>query len=102
MSATIPEVGFLRLPQIIGKRAVSNEEAAANRKAPAGKKQKRNRAPKRARAAIPALIPVGKSTWHAGVRSGRFPAPVKIGGATCWRCSDIRELIERLSAERAA
>lgn len=102
MSDTVPEVGFLRLPQIIGKRAVSNEEAEANRKASSGKKRNRNRAPKRARQAIPALIPVGKSTWHAGVRSGRFPAPVKIGGATAWRASDIRALIERLSGERAA
>ncbi len=42
-------------------------------------------------------IPVGKSTWWAGVRSGRFPQPVKIGARiTAWRIEDIRALIEKL------
>lgn len=41
-------------------------------------------------------IPVGKSTWWAGVKSGRFPAPVKLGPRiTAWRVEDIRRLIER-------
>jgi prophage regulatory protein len=41
-----------------------------------------------------ALIPVGKSTWWAGVRSGRFPKSLKLGrGVTVWRASDIRALI---------
>lgn len=41
-------------------------------------------------------IPVGKSTWWEGVRSGRFPKPVKLGrGITAWRVEDIRSLIER-------
>lgn len=43
----LPETGYLRLPQIVGD-------------------------PK---AAIPAIIPVSKSTWWAGVKSGRYPAP---------------------------
>jgi predicted DNA-binding transcriptional regulator AlpA len=38
-------------------------------------------------------IPVSKSTWWAGVKSGRFPAPVKIGGVTAWRVDDIHALI---------
>jgi prophage regulatory protein len=39
-------------------------------------------------------IPVAKSTWWAGVKSGRFPAPVKLGkGITAWRVDDIRALI---------
>ena len=41
-------------------------------------------------------IPVARSTWWAGVRDGRFPAPVKIGGVTTWRVEDIRDLIEAL------
>jgi prophage regulatory protein len=42
-------------------------------------------------------IPIGRSTWWAGVRNGRFPAPVKIGPkTTAWRVEDIRALIERL------
>lgn len=40
-------------------------------------------------------IPVSKSTWWAGVKSGRFPKPVKLGPRiTAWRVADIRRLIE--------
>jgi prophage regulatory protein len=64
-----PETGFLRLPQIIGN-------------------------PK-AEPPIPAVIPVCKSTWWAGVKSGRYPAPVKLSArVTAWRASDIRALID--------
>lgn len=39
-------------------------------------------------------IPVGKSTWWAGVKSGRYPKPVKLGpNITAWRAEDIRKLI---------
>lgn len=42
------------------------------------------------------LIPVSKSTWWEGVKSGRFPKPVKLGPRiTAWRVEDIRQLIER-------
>jgi prophage regulatory protein len=42
-------------------------------------------------------IPVSKSTWWAGVKSGRFPRPVKLGpGTTVWRVEDIRDFIERV------
>jgi prophage regulatory protein len=41
-------------------------------------------------------IPVSKSTWWAGVKSGRYPQPVKLGPRiTAWRIEDIRALIER-------
>jgi prophage regulatory protein len=41
-------------------------------------------------------IPVSKSTWWAGVKSGRFPKPVKLGPRiTAWRIEDIRTLIEQ-------
>ena len=30
------------------------------------------------------LIPVSRSTWWAGIRSGRFPAPVRNGRVTMW------------------
>lgn len=40
-------------------------------------------------------IPVSKSTWWAGVKTGRFPKPVKLGPrTTAWRVEDIRRLIE--------
>jgi predicted DNA-binding transcriptional regulator AlpA len=39
-------------------------------------------------------IPISKTTWWAGVRSGRYPAPVKLGPRiTAWRVEDIRALI---------
>ena len=41
-------------------------------------------------------IPVGKSTWWAGVKSGRYPKPVKLGvRITAWRVEDIRGLIDQ-------
>jgi len=41
-------------------------------------------------------IPVSKSTWWAGVKSGRYPKPVKLGPRiTAWRVEDIRTLIEQ-------
>lgn len=41
-----------------------------------------------------ALVPVCKTTWWAGVKSGRYPAPVKLSPrVTCWRVEDIRNLI---------
>lgn len=39
-------------------------------------------------------IPVSKSTWWAGVKDGRFPKSVKLGGVTVWRVEDIRALYE--------
>lgn len=66
----IPETGFLRLPQIIGN-------------------------PK-AEPPIPAIIPVKKTTWWNGVKSGLYPKPVKLGPrVTAWRVEDIRELIQK-------
>ncbi len=65
----IPQTGFLRLSQIIGK---------PNAKSP-----------------IPPLIPIGKSTWWNGVKSGRFPKPIKLGSRiTVWRVEDIRKLLD--------
>ena len=41
-------------------------------------------------------IPVGRSTWYAGVRTGRFPQSVRLGPRLAvWRVEDIRALIER-------
>lgn len=42
------------------------------------------------------VIPVSRSTWWAGVKSGRYPQPTRSLGAriTAWRVEDIRALIE--------
>lgn len=67
---TLPETGFLRLRDIIG------DLKADPPKSP--------------------LIPVSKSTWWAGVKSHRYPKPVKTLGQriTVWRVEDIRALIK--------
>lgn len=45
--------------------------------------------------AILKLIPVGRSTWWAGVKAGRFPKAVKLGrNTTAWRSEDIMKLME--------
>ncbi len=66
----LPETGFLRLSQIIGD-------------------------PK-ATPPIPPIIPIKKSSWWAGCKTGRYPAPVKLSPrVTVWRIEDIRTLIEK-------
>jgi prophage regulatory protein len=67
---TLPETGFVRLLQIIGN-------------------------PK-AQPPIPPIIPVSRSSWWLGVKTGRFPAPVRLGPRTvAWRVADLRALISR-------
>lgn len=48
---------------------------------------------------ILAVIPVGKSTWWAGCKSGKFPKPIKSLGAntTVWKAEDIHALIKKLA-----
>lgn len=49
-----------------------------------------------------ALIPVGRSSWWRGCKTGRYPKPVKIGPrTTVWRVEDIRALIESHSYQGA-
>jgi prophage regulatory protein len=71
----LPETGFLRLTQIIGDS--------------------------QAEPPIPPIIPVKKSCWWEGCKSGRFPKPVKLGSrVTVWRVEDIRALIDSLSGQQ--
>jgi len=65
----LPETGYVRLPQIIG-----NPKSAPP---------------------TPAVIPVSKSTWWAGVKAGRYPKPIKLSTrCTAWKVADIRAMIE--------
>lgn len=44
------------------------------------------------------VLPISKSTWWEGVRTGRYPQPMKLGPRiTVWRAEDI----DRLLAEGA-
>jgi len=79
-------IPLLRLPQIIGQDEVTEAEAAANRE--------RGKGPRRPRPRIPPLIPVSASTWWTGVKSGRFPQPIRLhGNITAWRSEDIMKLV---------
>jgi prophage regulatory protein len=45
------------------------------------------------------IIPIGKSSWWAGVKSGRFPQSVKIGPrTTAWRMEDIQTLVDEINS----
>ena len=40
-------------------------------------------------------IPIGKSTWWKGVKSGRFPKGIKLGTrTTAWKKADIKRLLK--------
>lgn len=46
-----------------------------------------------------AVYPVSRSTWWAGVKSGKYPAAVKISKrCTAWRAADILTLIKQAAA----
>ena len=67
---TLPEEGLIRLRQIIGDKT------------------------------NPAIIPISRSNFLAGVKEGRFPQPIKLGKrTTAWRVVDIRRLIEGEGAQ---
>ena len=73
-SSMLPSAGYLRLSQIIGRP--------------------------QANPPVPGIIPVSASTWWAGVKSGKFPAPVKLSAnVTAWKISDIRALIDRIDGQ---
>jgi prophage regulatory protein len=49
---------------------------------------------------IKELIPIGKTCWWEGVKSGRFPKPIKLSArCTAWRVEDILNLIKTLSEQ---
>lgn len=69
VTSQLPPTGFLRLSQIIGS--------------------------KNANPPIPPIIPVSRSSWLNGVKSGKYPKPVKLGErTTAWKIEDILALIE--------
>jgi predicted DNA-binding transcriptional regulator AlpA len=68
----LPSTGFVRLPQIIGDR----------------------------KRGIPGVLPIGRTTFLNGVKTGKYPKPVKLGQrTTAWRVEDIRSLLESFGTE---
>jgi predicted DNA-binding transcriptional regulator AlpA len=48
--------------------------------------------------AVLKIFPVSKSTWWSGVKSGRYPKPVKLSeNVTAWKIEDIKSLIAETS-----
>jgi prophage regulatory protein len=41
-------------------------------------------------------MPCGPTRWWDGVKSGEFPAALKVAGRTVWRVRDIDALVEEL------
>ena len=47
---------------------------------------------------IQAVYPISRSGWIAGVKSGKYPQPTRIGGRlNFWRVEDIRKLLAELA-----
>lgn len=47
-----------------------------------------------------AVIPVSKTQFWEGIKTGKYPSPIKLGPrTTAWRVEDIRGLIERLTKQ---
>jgi len=48
------------------------------------------------------IIPVSKSTWWEGVKTGRFPKSIKLGPrTTVWRVEDIKSYMEEQNSKAA-
>lgn len=66
----LPETGYLRIKHILGD--------------------------KKSNPPITPLIPICRTTWWEGVKSGRFPKPIKLTeNVTVWKVEDIRKLINQ-------
>jgi len=49
---------------------------------------------------IPGILPISKTSWWNGVKTGLYPQPVKLGPrTTAWRESDVLQVVKK-GAER--
>jgi len=68
----LPSTGYVRIWQILGSTKTSPP--------------------------TPPIFPVSKTAWWEGIKSGKYPKPIKLGPkTTCWRVEDIRALIKSSS-----
>jgi prophage regulatory protein len=52
------------------------------------------------KAGIPAIIPVCRTVWYAGIKKGVYPKPVRLSErTTAWKSTDIEKLAKQLSGE---
>lgn len=68
MGAILPQTGFLRIHHIVGDT-------------------KRN---------IIGIFPVSRSSWYEGIKTGKYPKPVNLGGGrtVAWKVEDIQALLD--------
>lgn len=46
--------------------------------------------------AVLQLLQISKSSYYAGIKTGRFPPPVRLGPRTsAWRLDDIKALVAK-------
>jgi len=46
------------------------------------------------------FVPISKSAWWEGCKSGRFPKPIKLGPrTTAWKAEDIAALVKTLGSQ---
>ena len=46
------------------------------------------------------IIPISKSVWWEGCKTGRFPKPIKLSErTTAWKAEDIAALVKQLGGE---
>ena len=47
------------------------------------------------------LVPISKSAWWEGCKTGRFPKPVKLGPrTTAWKAEEIALLVQELGKQK--
>lgn len=45
------------------------------------------------------IIPIGRTSWYAGIKQGKYPAGIRLGArTTAWRVEDIRALVKKLGS----
>ena len=48
------------------------------------------------------IVPVSRSSWWRGVKSGRYPKPIKLGERiTAWSVKDITSMVESLNGKES-
>jgi len=87
----LPAEGYIRLPQIIGQPEVTVEQAYSNKTTTSEKTTHHH---KRPRPGIPPIIPLSKTAWYAGIKSGKYPPPTHLGRTSVWDVRLIRAVLD--------
>ena len=51
---------------------------------------------------ILAVLPISKSAWWQGLKDGKYPQGIKLGGrTTAWRVEDVKNLLKSLGGNQS-